>query len=139
MPTDAAAPQSLPRMLAAFVREHWRAYASAAAMLSCIAALTVWIPRQVGHVVDELVAGGLQGDALLRQLGLLVVAGLVIYLLRVGWRLTLFKAAYRLGARLRTRLFARLALQGPAYIQQQRPGDLMALATNDSDTVEKAA
>ncbi|HEY0956169.1 MAG TPA: ABC transporter transmembrane domain-containing protein [Roseateles sp.] len=126
-------------MLAAFVREHWRAYASAAAMLSCIAALTVWIPRQVGHVVDDLVAGGLKGDALLQQLGLLVAAGLVIYLLRVGWRLTLFKAAYRLGARLRTRLFARLALQGPAYFQGQRTGDLMALATNDIDTVEMAA
>ncbi|MDR7298113.1 ATP-binding cassette subfamily B protein/ATP-binding cassette subfamily C protein/ATP-binding cassette subfamily B multidrug efflux pump [Pelomonas aquatica] len=126
-------------MLAAFVREHWRAYASAAAMLSCIAALTVWIPRQVGHVVDALVAGGLEGPALIEQLALLVAAGLVIYLLRVGWRLMLFKAAYQLGARLRTRLFARLALQGPAYFQQQRTGDLMALATNDIDAVEQAA
>ncbi len=126
-------------MLAAFVREHWRAYAAAGAMLSCIALLTVWIPRQVGHVVDALVAGRLQGPALLRQLGLLVAAGLVIYLLRAGWRLTLFKAAYQLGARLRTRLYARLALQGPAYFQSQRTGDLMALATNDIDTVEQAA
>ncbi len=133
------APATLSRMLATFVREHWRAYAAAGAMLSCIAALTVWIPRQVGHVVDDLVAGGLKGDALLRQLGLLVLAGLVIYLLRVGWRLTLFKAAFRLGARLRTRLYARLALQGPAYFQSQRTGDLMALATNDIDTVEQAA
>jgi ATP-binding cassette, subfamily B, multidrug efflux pump len=129
----------LTRMLAAFVREHWRAYASAALMLSCIAALTVWIPRQVGHVVDDLVAGGLQGPALVRQLALLVAAGVVIYLLRVGWRLALFKAAFKLGARLRTRLFARLALQGPAYFQQQRTGDLMALATNDIDAVEQAA
>ncbi|MCY4745510.1 ABC transporter transmembrane domain-containing protein [Pelomonas sp. UHG3] len=126
-------------MLATFVREHWRAYGSAAAMLSCIAAMTVWIPRQVGHVVDALVAGQLQGPALIEPLALLVLAGLAIYLLRVGWRLTLFKAAYRLGARLRTRLFARLALQGPAYFQQQRTGDLMALATNDIDTVEMAA
>jgi ATP-binding cassette, subfamily B, multidrug efflux pump len=130
---------ALTRMLAAFVREHWRAYASAAAMLSCIAALTVWIPRQVGHVVDALVAGGLKGPALIEQLALLVAAGLVIYLLRVGWRLALFKAAFKLGARLRTRLFARLALQGPAYFQQQRTGDLMALATNDIDAVEQAA
>ncbi|MFG6455228.1 ABC transporter ATP-binding protein [Roseateles sp. BYS96W] len=126
-------------MLAAFVREHWRAYGAAGAMLSCIAAMTVWIPRQVGHVVDTLVAGGLQGQALIGQLGLLVAAGLVIYLLRVGWRLLLFKAAYQLGARLRTRLFGRLALQGPAYFQGQRTGDLMALATNDIDAVEQAA
>ncbi|MCE4537497.1 ATP-binding cassette domain-containing protein [Pelomonas sp. P7] len=138
-PSAPSASSGLSRMLAAFVREHWRAYAAAGAMLSCIALLTVWIPRQVGHVVDALVAGQLHGPGLLRQLGLLVAAGLVIYLLRAGWRLTLFKAAYQLGARLRTRLFARLALQGPAYFQAQRTGDLMALATNDIDTVEQAA
>ncbi len=126
-------------MLAGFVREHWRAYAAAGAMLSCIAAMTVWIPRQVGHVVDALVAGSLKGQALLAQLGLLVLAGILIYLLRAGWRLTLFKASFRLGARLRTRLYGRLALQGPAYFQAQRTGDLMALATNDIDTVEQAA
>lgn len=107
-------------MLAGFVREHWRAYGAAGAMLTCIAVLTVWIPRQVGHVVDALVAGNLRGTALLQQLALLVAAGAVIYLLRAGWRLTLFKAAYQLGARLRTRLYARLALQGPAYFQSQR-------------------
>ncbi|CAM3713441.1 ABC transporter ATP-binding protein [Roseateles saccharophilus] len=126
-------------MLAAFVREHWRAYAAAGAMLSCIAVLTVWIPRQVGHVVDALVSGRLQDGALLQQLGLLVAAGAVIYLLRAGWRLTLFKASFQLGARLRTRLYARLALQGPAWFQAQRTGNLMALATNDIDTVEQAA
>lgn len=85
MPASAASSSSaLHRMLAGFVREHWRAYAAAGGMLSCIALLTVWIPRQVGHVVDALVAGHLQGAALLRQLGLLVAAGLVIYLLRAG-------------------------------------------------------
>lgn len=126
-------------MLAAFVREHFRAYASAAAMLSCIAVLTVWIPHQVGHIVDQLVAGGLDGSDLARELGLLALAGLGIYLLRVGWRLALFQAAYRLGARLRTQLFTRLSLQGPAYFQRQRTGDLMALATNDIDAVELAA
>ena len=132
-------PMSLTRMLAGFVRQHWRAYAASALMLSCIAAMTVWIPRQVGHVVDGLVAGHLRGAALLPQLAGLVAAGSAIYLLRVGWRLALFKAAYRLGALLRTRLFARLALQGPSYFQAQRTGDLMALATNDIDAVEQAA
>ena len=130
---------SLTRMLGGFVRQHWRAYGGAAAMLSCIALLTVWIPRQVGQVVDGLVAGRLGGTALLLPLAELVAAGGVIYLLRVGWRLALFKAAYRLGQRLREQLFARLALQGPAFFQTQRTGELMALATNDIDAVEQAA
>ena len=41
--------------------------------------------------------------------------GAVIYLLRVGWRLQLFAAAYQLGVELRTRLYDRLTLQGPPF------------------------
>ena len=130
---------TLTQTLARFMRQHWRSYGSAALMLACIALLTVWIPRQVGHIVDGLVAGSLQGRPLLLELGWLIVAGLGIYLLRVGWRLALFAAAYRLGQELRTRLYARLSLQGPRYFQAKRTGDLMALATNDIDAVEMAA
>ncbi|MCV2356724.1 ATP-binding cassette domain-containing protein [Paucibacter sp. B2R-40] len=130
---------TLKQMLAGFVRRHWAAYAASAFMLLCIALLTVWIPRQVGHVVDGLVAGSLHGDALLRQLALLVGCGVLIYLLRVGWRLALFAAAYRLGRELRTRLYQVLTLQGPVFFQAKRTGDLMALATNDIDAVEMAA
>jgi len=130
---------TLTQMLLGFVRRHWRAYAAAALMLASIAVLTTWIPRQVGHVVDGMVAGSLQGQVLLQQLGLLVAAGAAIYLLRVGWRLALFAAAYRLGQQLRTQLYARLSLQGPVFFQAKRSGDLMALATNDVDAVEMAA
>ncbi|MDC8784125.1 ABC transporter ATP-binding protein [Roseateles koreensis] len=130
---------TLTRMLATFVRSHWRPYSAAALMLACIAFTTTWIPRQVGHVVDGMVAGTLQGSALQQQLGWLVLAGVLIYLLRVGWRLALFAAAYQLGQQLRTQLYARLTLQGPAFFQAKRTGDLMALATNDVDAVEMAA
>nr|WP_295083413.1 ATP-binding cassette domain-containing protein [uncultured Roseateles sp.] len=130
---------TLTQMLAGFVRRHWRAYAASALMLLSIAVLTTWIPRQVGHVVDGMVAGTLRGQVLLTQLGLLIGAGALIYLLRVGWRLALFAAAYRLGQQLRTQLYARLTLQGPGFFQAKRTGDLMALATNDVDAVEMAA
>ena len=130
---------TLSRLISAFVARHWRAYASSAVMLATIAVLTVWIPRQVGHLVDGLAQGRLQGPDLLMQLGLLLAAGLSIYLLRVGWRLQLFAAAYRLGRELRTRLYERMTLQGPGFFQVQHSGDLMALATNDIDAVEMAA
>jgi len=74
-----------------------------------------------------------------RELGTLLAMGATIYLLRVGWRLQLFAAAYRLGVELRTRLYARLATQGPQFFNRSRTGDLMARATNDVDAVELAA
>ncbi|MCX2861281.1 ATP-binding cassette domain-containing protein [Paucibacter sp. PLA-PC-4] len=130
---------TLTQLIAGFVRRHWRAYLASALMLAAIAVLTVWIPRQVGAVVDAMVAGRLLEQGLWRELGLLALAGLLIYLFRVGWRIALFGAAYQLGRELRTRLYERLTLQGPVFFQAKRTGDLMALATNDIDAVEMAA
>jgi ATP-binding cassette subfamily B protein/ATP-binding cassette subfamily C protein/ATP-binding cassette subfamily B multidrug efflux pump len=127
------------RLLASFIRRHLSSYGAAAAMLAVIAVLTVLVPRKVGAVIDGLVAQRLAGGALLRDLALLVAMGIAIYFLRVGWRLQLFSAAYQFGVELRTRLYQRLALQGPDFYQRQRTGDLMALATNDIDAIEMAA
>jgi ATP-binding cassette, subfamily B, multidrug efflux pump len=130
---------SLYRLIGQFLRRHSAAYASSGAMLAGIALLIVWIPRQIGHLVDGLVTRQLAGADLLRELAWLLAAGSVVYFLRVGWRLRLFAAAYRLGVELRERLYARLALQGPSFYQSSRTGNLMALATNDIDAVEMAA
>jgi len=130
---------SLTRLIGQFLARHWRNYAWAGSMLVGIAVLIVWVPRQIGHLVDLLVARQLSGTVMLRELGLLLAAGVLIYFLRVGWRLQLFAAAYRLGVELRARLYERLSLQGPRFFQGRRTGDLMALATNDIDAVEMAA
>jgi ATP-binding cassette subfamily B protein/ATP-binding cassette subfamily C protein/ATP-binding cassette subfamily B multidrug efflux pump len=130
---------SLSRLIARFVREHWRAYVVSALMLATVAALTALIPRQVGAIVDGLAAGRLGGTALLTRLALLLGMGVGIYFLRVGWRLQLFAASFQLGVQLRTGLYQRLCQQGPSFFQTQRTGDLMALATNDVDAVEMAS
>ncbi len=130
---------TLVAYIARFAARHWRAYAGAAAMLVVIGVLTVWIPRRVGHIIDALVAHALSGAALWREIGVLLAMGAAIYLLRAGWRLTLFSASYRMGLELRRELFARLSLQAPAYFHHRSTGDLMALATNDVDAVEMTA
>jgi ATP-binding cassette subfamily B multidrug efflux pump len=130
---------SLYLLIGRFLRRHWAAYASSGLMLAGIAVLIVWIPRQIGHVVDGLAAGTLRGTSLLVELAWLVAAGLVVYFLRVGWRLKLYAAAYRLGVELRERLYSTLSLQGASFYQHRRTGNLMALATNDIDAVEMAA
>jgi ATP-binding cassette subfamily B protein/ATP-binding cassette subfamily C protein/ATP-binding cassette subfamily B multidrug efflux pump len=129
----------LARLIGGFVRRHWRSYASSAVMLFGVALCSVLVPRKVGATIDALAAHRLQGHDLTVQLLQLLGLGLAIYVLRVAWRLRLYSAAYRLGVELRTRLYARLSSQGPAFYQRQRTGDLMALATNDIDAIEQAA
>ena len=130
---------SLYRLIGHFLRRHTAAYAVSGVMLVAIAVLLVWIPRQIGTLVDGLVTHRLSGGSLLQELALLVAAGAVVYFLRVSWRLKLYAAAYQLSVELRERLYGRLALQGPHFFQGKRTGNLMALATNDIDAVEMAA
>lgn len=130
---------SLARLVGGFVRRHWQSYVSSAAMLAGVAVCTVWVPRKVGAMIDGLAAHRMDTHALLIQLAELLALGVAIYALRVGWRIRLYSAAYQLGVELRTRLYARLSAQGPAFYQRQRTGDLMALATNDIDAIEMAA
>lgn len=120
---------SLYHLIALYLRRHWTAYAVSAVMLVGVAVLLVCIPRQIGRTVDGLVAGRLAGAALLQELALLVAAGTVVYFLRVGWRLKLYVAAYRMGVELREKLYTRLTLQGASFFQGSRTGNLMALAT----------
>jgi ATP-binding cassette subfamily B protein/ATP-binding cassette subfamily C protein/ATP-binding cassette subfamily B multidrug efflux pump len=130
---------SLSRLIAGFVRQHWPAYAAAAVMLTGVATLTVWIPRRIGAIIDALAAHQMSMSQLWLELLTLLAVGVAIYFLRVGWRITLFKAAYQLGVMLRTRFYTRMSQQGAAFYQGQRTGDLMALATNDIDAIEMAA
>jgi len=130
---------SLSRLVGNFVRRHWPSYVSSGAMLFGVAAFTVLIPRKIGAMIDGMAAHTLHHHDMLIGLAQLLGMGVAIYFLRVGWRLRLFAAAYQLGVELRTRFYARLSAQGPAFYQTQRTGDLMALATNDIDAIEMAA
>jgi ATP-binding cassette subfamily B multidrug efflux pump len=129
----------LASLIGGFVRRHWRSYGSSAVMLAGVALCSVLVPRKVGAMIDGLAGHHLGGHDLMVQLLELLGLGLAIYGLRVAWRLRLYSASYRLGVELRTRLYERLSMQGPAFYQRQRTGDLMALATNDIDAIEQAA
>ncbi|MFC4930246.1 ABC transporter ATP-binding protein [Massilia sp. GCM10023247] len=130
---------SLGRLVGGFVLRHWKAYASSAVMLAGVAVCSVWVPRKVGAMIDGLAAHRLSSHDLTIGILQLLALGVAIYVLRVSWRIRLYGAAYRLGVELRTRLYARLSNQGPAFYQKQRTGDLMALGTNDIDAIEMAA
>lgn len=132
-------PPGLTRLVGRFARAHLPAYLASAVMLAGVALLQVMIPQRVGDVVDALVAGTLADRGLTTELLVLTGMGLLIYVLRIGWRLTLYRAAHQLGVRLRQRLYDRLCLQAPDFFQRHRTGALMARATNDIDAVEMAA
>ena len=67
---------TLTGLIARYVGQNWRPYLLAALMLASVSALTIFIPRQVGRIVDGLAAERLDNTALLSQLSGLVMAEL---------------------------------------------------------------
>jgi ATP-binding cassette subfamily B protein/ATP-binding cassette subfamily C protein/ATP-binding cassette subfamily B multidrug efflux pump len=82
---------TLFQFLWSFIRRHRRNYVLAATMLFCISILTVWIPRQTGHLIDLLASHPSDNTQLIKELAYLLLAGLVIYFLRVGWRTIIYR------------------------------------------------
>lgn len=122
-----------------FFREQWRRYVTAIVLLMMVAAMTAIPPKIVGQVVDGVTRGDLSTSQLAGWLALLLLLGVIIYVLRYIWRVTLFGAAYRLAFVLRNRLFEHFCAMSPDFYQRHRTGDLMAHATNDIQAVEMTA
>ncbi len=130
---------ALFRHLSWFFKAHLGTYLIALAMLAGVALLNVAMPYLIGQTIDQLIAAGELDQSVNNYLFLLLGMGLLIYLLRFGWRLILFGTSYQLGGLLRKRFYQRLTRLGPAFYSRHGTGDLMARATNDIDAIELAA
>lgn len=122
-----------------YFRLQWRRYVIAMVLLSLVALLNLLPPWISGRLVDAVAAGTLSMDQLLRQLALILLAAVLVYVFRYLWRLSLYSASYQLGALLRRRFYEHLLRQPPAFFQRYKTGDLMARATSDVSAVEMFA
>lgn len=121
-----------------FRLERWR-YGKAVLALLAVALLSMVPPRLTGWLIDHVQAHTLTGRQVAWVGGGLVLLAVVVYILRVFWRIWLFGASLHLAALLRERLYERLTRLSPAFYQQHKVGDLMARATNDIEAVQMTA
>lgn len=121
-----------------FKQQRWR-YFAAMVLLTVVALLNLLPPWIAGTLIDEAMAGQLNRARLLMLVGSIVGIGLLVYILRYLWRLSLYSASYQLGALLRQRLHERLLYQNADYFHRHPTGDLMARVTNDITAVEMSA
>lgn len=125
--------------LAWYYKTQWKRYLAAMLMLAMVAALNLVAPWLVGTLVDQIAEGTLTRSMLLQTVGILVLTGITIYVLRYAWRLLLYSASYQLGSILRQRLYQHWLRQSAGFFNDYGSGDLMARATNDVTAVEMSA
>lgn len=130
--------QTLQR-LAWFFRRHAKRYVIGIILILCVDVLMLWPPRLIGQVVDSIRNQTLTASSLTQALLLFLGIGLMLYLLRIGWRQFLFGGSLLLEQTLRDRLFGHLTRMTPSFFHRRRTGDLMAIATNDIPAIEVTA
>ncbi|XJS10151.1 ABC transporter ATP-binding protein [Aerococcaceae bacterium WGS1372] len=119
------------RKLAWFFKLRWKTYALAIGGLITCAILSAIIPLIIGGLVDSMAQGTITWEGLIKQTGLLLFIGILMYGLRYMWRSNLFGNSTLLEAIMRNRLFDHFTKMDQEFYGEYRTGDLMAHATND--------
>ncbi|MEP7338597.1 MAG: ABC transporter ATP-binding protein, partial [Acidobacteriota bacterium] len=105
----------------------------------CSVLFGVFVPRYVGHAIDDLKVAGVTSDKLLRSvaiiLGSTIISGIFLFL----QRRTLINMSRFVEYDLRQDFYGHLQKLPLQFFQQQRTGDLMARATNDLGAVRQIA
>ncbi len=122
-----------------YFRAEWRRYVIAGLFLVAVDVLELMIPWLVGRLIDDVLAQRLTSADLWFYVVVIGVLGLIIYVMRFLWRMSLFSASFQLAELLRQRVFRHLTAMAPSFYHKHRTGDLMARATNDVTAVEMTA
>jgi ATP-binding cassette subfamily B multidrug efflux pump len=109
----------------------------AGSLLFAIAATTLalWLPRMLGSIVDELVAGDLPIGVLVKEVGLYFGLALVAALFSKWMRQVPMRWAPRISHHLRVRLHRHLLSLDENQIHDQRVGELMSRLQSDVNAV----
>ncbi|MFH2093009.1 MAG: ABC transporter ATP-binding protein [Pseudomonadota bacterium] len=96
------------------------------------------IPQIIKQAVDTLNQASLNQTTLLYQCGLIILLGLVMAILRYGWRNLLMISARNVELGIRDDLFEHVLHLDLAFHDRVKTGDIMAHATSDINHVRMA-
>ncbi|MGE5701792.1 MAG: ABC transporter ATP-binding protein [Clostridia bacterium] len=122
-----------------FFRRNAKRYVFGILLIVLVDVFMLWPPKVVGEVVDAIRNQTLTAAALTQSVLLLLGIGVILYVLRQGWRQLLYGGSLLLERTLRDRLFGHLTKMTPSFFHRRRTGDLMAIATNDIPAIEMTA
>lgn len=122
-----------------FFKQEKKAYITGTILLLLVALLQLVPPKVIGMVVDEIDNGTLTAGGIFLWIGVLVGAGLCMYVLRYYWRIMIFGSAVKLARQLRNQLYEHFTNMNQSFYQKKRTGDLMAHATNDLSAIQQTA
>ena len=114
-----------------YFKKNLRKIAAGVFCIIVVDLLQLVIPQIVSRAVDTLAEAHFDRHVLLIQCTVIVGAGLLMALLRSGWRMLLMGSARDLERGIRDELYTHMLSLDTAYYDKTRAGDIMAHATSD--------
>ncbi|MDQ3012166.1 MAG: ABC transporter ATP-binding protein/permease [Acidobacteriota bacterium] len=121
-----------------FKKYHWQLVTGTFFVL-CSVLFSVFVPRYVGHAIDDLKITGVTSHKLLWSVTIIVGSTIISGIFLFLQRRTLINMSRYIEYDLRQDFYGHLQKLPLQFFQQQRTGDLMARATNDLSAVRQVA
>ncbi|WP_214482374.1 ABC transporter transmembrane domain-containing protein [Bacillus sp. SM2101] len=122
-----------------FFKKEKKSYIFGILVLCIVAMLELVAPKVIGIVVDHINDQTLSINLLLKWMLLLIAVTIIVYFLRLVWRMMIFGSSVKLARLLRNQLFEHFTKMSQSFYQKKRIGDLMAHATNDIQAIQQTA
>ena len=122
-----------------FFKQERKSYFLGLSALLLISLLNLIPPKLLGWMIDVMESRSMTPLLLLMGIGGFVGVALMMYGLRYVWRIFIFGTSFRLENEMRNTIFKHLTRLSSTFFQENRTGELMALATHDLNSVQAVA
>ncbi|WP_430883873.1 ABC transporter ATP-binding protein [Fusibacter sp. JL216-2] len=126
------------RHLLPFIKENKWKYIVGILILILIDGLQLITPRIIGYLTDDLLMGRANATVLYKYMAIILGIAAGVAIGRFSWRMLIIGSSRRLEAWLRQKLFVHLETLPTSFFNTHKTGDLMALSTNDINSVRMA-
>lgn len=127
------------KKIAWFIKTYRKKYILALTLLIISYLFALIPPRMIGDLTDRINANRIDLPTLFQQLGLLLGAIILTYILNYFWSYYLFKGSDLIARDTRRRLMRKFLRQSPIFYEKNTTGSLMGKSTNDVNALSDFA
>lgn len=126
------------RVINKYYRKYWYLLILGVLALLLVDYAQLCLPKILGDLIDHMNNYGTIDDQGLTKVVLSIfLIGVAIFVGRIIWRVTILRAGFLVEADLRKEMFLHAEKLSTQYYQEKKVGALMAIFTNDLETVQE--
>lgn len=126
------------KLINKYYRKYWYLLVLGILALLLVDSAQLYLPEILGDLVDHMKDyGTIDSQGLGKVVLSIFLIGVAIFVGRIVWRVTILRAGFLVEADLRKEMFLHAEKLSIRYYQEKKVGALMALFTNDLETVQE--